>query len=58
MANGVHWYGYVLRREVGNVLRIAFDFEVEGERRKEWLKTTWRKQVEEESMKYVEKGGW
>ena len=47
----------MLRREVGNVLRIAFDFEVEGERRK-WLKTTWRKQVEEESMKYVEKGGW
>ena len=48
----------MLRREVCNVLRIAFDFEVEGERRKGWLKTTRRKQVEEESMKYVEKGGW
>ena len=30
MANSVLWYGHVLRREDGHVLRMAFDFEVEG----------------------------
>ena len=34
MANGVHWYGHVLRREDGHVLRRALDFEVEGQRLK------------------------
>ena len=29
-ANSVHWYGHVLRREDGHVLRRALDFEVEG----------------------------
>ena len=27
MANSVHWYGHVLRREDGRVLRRAIDFE-------------------------------
>ena len=31
MANSVRWYGHVLRREDGNVLRRALDFEVEGQ---------------------------
>ena len=31
MANSVHWYGHVLRREYGHVLREALDFEVEGQ---------------------------
>ena len=32
MANSVHWYGHVLRREDGNILKRASDFEVEGQR--------------------------
>ena len=36
MANSVHWYGHVLRREDGHVLRRALDFEVEGQRKKGW----------------------
>ena len=38
MANCVCWYGYVLRREDGHVLRKALDFEVVGQRMKERLK--------------------
>ena len=34
MSNSVRWYGYVLRREDGHVLRRALDFEVEGQRKK------------------------
>ena len=30
MANSVCWYGHVLRREDGNVLKKAIEFEVEG----------------------------
>ena len=33
MANSVHWYGNVLRREDGHVLR-ELDFEVEGQMKK------------------------
>ena len=36
MANSVHWYGHVLRREDGHVLRMALDFELETKR-------TWKK---------------
>ena len=43
MANRVHWYSHVLRR--------ALDFEVEGQRKKGKAKRTWKKQVEEESVK-------
>ena len=31
-ANGVRWYGHVLRRDDGNVLRKALEFEVRGKR--------------------------
>ena len=51
MANSVHWYGHVLRREDGHVLRRSLHFEVEGQRKKGKPKRTWKKQVEEESMK-------
>ena len=51
MANSVHWYGHVLRREDGHVLRRALHFEVEGQRKKGKPKRTWKKQVLEESMK-------
>ena len=45
MTNSVHWYGHVLRREGGHVLRRALDFDVDRPKR------TWQKQVEEECMK-------
>ena len=31
-ANGVRWYGHVLRRDDRNVLRKALEFEVRGKR--------------------------
>ena len=33
MANSVHWYGHVLRRDDGHVLRRALNFELEGQRK-------------------------
>ena len=51
MANIVHWYGHVLRREDGHVLGRSLDFEVEGQRKKGRPKRAWKRQVEEESMK-------
>ena len=32
MANSVRWYGHVLSREGGHVVKRELDFEVEGER--------------------------
>ena len=49
MAKSVCWYGLVLRREDGHVLRRALDFDVEGQRKKG--KRSWNRQVEEESVK-------
>ena len=40
-----------MRREDGCVLRMAFDFTVEAQMRKGRLNRTWKKQVEEESVK-------
>ena len=34
MANSVCWYGHVLRRENGHILRRALDFKVEGQGKK------------------------
>ena len=51
MAINVLWYGHVLRREDGHVLKLVLDFEDEGQRKKGRPKRTWKKQVEEESMK-------
>ena len=34
-ASGVRWYGHVLRKENGDVLRRALDFEVAGKRERE-----------------------
>ena len=46
LANSVCWYGHVMRREDGHVMRRALDFEVEGQRKKGRPKRTWKKQVE------------
>ena len=40
MANSVRWYGHVLRREDGHIMRKALDFEVESQRKKGRLKRT------------------
>ena len=33
-ANGVRWYGQVLKRDEGHVLRKALEFEVKGKRKR------------------------
>ena len=48
--NGVRWYGHVLRRDDGHILRKALQFEVRGKRKRGRPKKTWKTQVEEESM--------
>ena len=32
-ANGVRWYGHVLRKDDDSVLRVALDLEVSGKRK-------------------------
>ena len=50
-ANGIRWYGHVLRRDDDSVLRVALDLEVSGKRKRGRPKKTWKKQVEEETEK-------
>ena len=50
-ANGVRWYGHVLRRYDDSVLRVALNLEVTGKRKRGRPKKTWKKQVEEETEK-------
>ena len=51
MTSSVHLYGHVLRREDGHVLRRALGLEVEDRRKKGRLNSTWKEQVEGESVK-------
>ena len=51
MADSVCWYGHMLRRDDGHVLRMALHFEVLGQRQKGRPKRTWKNQVEEGSVK-------
>ena len=46
-ASGVRWYGHVLRKDSGDVLRKAVDFEVVGRRGLGQLNMTLKRQVEE-----------
>lgn len=48
-ANGVSWYGHVLRRDDGHVLRNALEFELRGKRKPGRPKKIWKMQVEKES---------
>ena len=48
---GMRWYGHVLRRDDGHVLRKALEFEVKGKRKRGRPKKTWKKQVEKESKR-------
>ena len=47
-ANGVRWYGHVLRRDDDSVSRVALDLEVSGKRKRGRPK---RKRMEEETEK-------
>ena len=49
-ANGVRWYGHVLRRDDDSVLRVALNLEVSGKRMRGRPRKTW-KQVEDEIEK-------
>ena len=49
-ANGVRWFGDVLRRDDDSVLRVGLDLEVCGKRKRGRPKT-WKKEVEEETEK-------
>ena len=46
-ANGVRWYGHVIRRDGDNILKKAMMLKVNGKRKRGRPKMTWRKQVEE-----------
>ena len=50
-ANGVRWYGHVVRRDDNNVLKKALMLEVNGQRKRRRPKQTWRRQVEESSRR-------
>ena len=50
-ANGVRWYGHVLRRDGDHALRRALEFRVNGARKRGRPKMTWKRQVEEETRK-------
>ena len=45
IANGVRWYGHVLRKDNGSVLKVALDLEVSGNRKRRRKKKTWRRLV-------------
>ena len=51
-ANGVRWYGHVLRRDDGHFLRKALEFELQGKRKRGRPKKTWKTQVEKESKSF------
>ena len=50
-ANGVRWYGHVIRREDDNILKKAMMLEVNGQRKQGRPKMTWRRQLEESVKK-------
>ena len=50
-ANGVRWYGHVLKSDDDSVLRVALDLEVSGKRKRGRSKQTWKKHVKEETEK-------
>ena len=48
-ANEVRWYGNVLRRDDGHVLRKTLEFEEKGKRKRGRPKKAWKTEVEKES---------
>ena len=47
MVSEIQWSGHVLRRDDGDILRRAMDFEVAGRRGHGRPNITWKRQVEE-----------
>ena len=45
--SGVRWYEHLLKRDNGDVLRRALDFEVAGRRGRRRSNITWKRQAEE-----------
>ena len=45
--SGLRWYGHVLRRDNGDVLRKTLDFEMVERRGHGLLTMTWKRQVQE-----------
>ena len=50
-ANGVRWYGHVIKRDDDNILKKAMMLEVNGKRKRGRPKMTWKRQVEESAKK-------
>ena len=50
-ANGVCWYGHVLRREEDDILRKALCFKVEGQRRRRLPRKAWKNHVGDDIRK-------
>ena len=50
-ANGVRWNEHVIRREDDNILKRAMMMEVNGQRKREQPKMTWKRQVEKRVKK-------
>ena len=48
-ANGVRWYGHVLRRDDGHVLRKVLKFEMKRKRKRGRPKKKWKMQMEKET---------
>ena len=50
-ANGVRWYGHVIRRDDYNILKRAIMMQVNGKRKRGRPKLTWRRLMEENAKK-------
>ena len=50
-ANGVRWYGHVIRRDDENILKKEMMLEVNGQPKRGRPKMAWRRQVEESVKK-------
>ena len=50
-ANGVRWYGHVIRRDDYNILKRAMMMQVNGKRKRGRPKLTWRRLMEENAKK-------
>ena len=55
-ANGVRWYGHVVRRDEESTFKKAMMLQVNGQRKRGRPKQTWKRQVKE-SLDWVESGG-
>ena len=57
-ANGVRWYGHVLRRDDRHVLRKALEFEVKGKWKQGRPMKTWKTQVKKERKSWFREKGY